>query len=156
MYLELLNFLARNKLSRVPIDLELQGFSYSESGPQDYGQGVVRLDARLATSPALSEVKRNGLVRVNCKEKKFVYAVARFGDLKEKDVLCMEYDDRLQLGLEKGKRESFYISPANFLGYLPYLWNHPNLTIRIDFKITIAIAVLSILSGILLTSLTYL
>jgi hypothetical protein len=116
------------------------GFSEIDTGGRDYGMGVVRIDPRLTSGdPAAARWRRHALLRLQVKKAggtRRVYALARPidpADLpqdRELPLLCLEYDDRLTLGVEKGETATVQLSKAGLWGRYQYFRNHPNIVVR--------------------------
>jgi hypothetical protein len=66
---------------------------------------------------------------------------------KELPLLCLEYDDRLLLGVEKGERVAISLSRAGLWGRLQYFRNHPNIVVRSYTNYTFLTGVFTALLG---------
>ena len=117
------------------------GFYEIKTGTRDYGMGIVRVDPKfLKDNPVAERWQRHALVRVRVIEGthrgKDLYAVLRSinpADLpKGHDVplLCLEYDDRLLLGVEKGDKVTLELKLAGVWGRYKYFRDHPNIVVR--------------------------
>jgi hypothetical protein len=133
------------------------GFSDIRSGTRDYGMGVVRLDPRvLSGDPAATGWGRHTLLRLTAEAKpgrRHVYAVLRaidpsdLPDGQELPLLCLEYDDRLLLGVEKGESTTVRLSQAGLWGRFHYFRNHPNIVVRSYTRYTFMTGIFTALLG---------
>lgn len=84
---------------------------------------------------------------------KQVYGVLRAinpADLPEDEntpLLCLEYDDRLLLGVEKGAKVSVALSEAGLWGRYMYFRNHPNIVVRSYTRYTFMTGIFTALLG---------
>lgn len=126
----------------------IKGFKELGTGNRDYGRGIVRLHPSVAATIDLS---RHGLVRIeNLANRKVKYAIFRPHEAAD-DVVGLEYDDRLMLGIEeKGSKISLSITRAPSLYYMTYFLNHPDMNIRLTFLFAIIFSVFSAFIGFLL------
>jgi hypothetical protein len=133
------------------------GFSQIDSGARDYGMGVVRIDQRLlVVNPVAARWGRHALLRIKREEGTGggpVYAMLRAIDPLdlpgEDDVLtlCLEYDDRLLLQVEKGETATLHLSKASVWGRYQYFRNHPNIVVRSYTRYTFLTGVFTTLLG---------
>ena len=138
-------------------DCLIGGFSQIRTGQRDYGTGVVRIDPRfLARHPEVARWQRHALLRVRIgtgAAAKQVYGVLRAinpADLPEDEntpLLCLEYDDRLLLGVEKGAKVSVALSEAGLWGRYMYFRNHPNIVVRSYTRYTFMTGIFTALLG---------
>jgi hypothetical protein len=133
------------------------GFSDISTGGRDYGMGVVRIDQRFLSRHNIgSRWRRHELLRLRLEgpgANERVYAVLRVidpADLSAEQnppVLCLEYDDRLLLGVEKGKKATVHLSKAGIWGRLQYFRNHPNIVVRSYTRYTFMTGLFTTLLG---------
>jgi hypothetical protein len=126
--------------SVIGYEFVIGGFSDIKTGGRDYGMGIVRIDPRfLTTNPAAASWPRHTLLLLRTAGKaksKTLYAVLRTispSDLPKDQplpLLCLEYDDRLLLDLEKGDKVTLEISKAGIWGRYKYFRDHPNIIVR--------------------------
>jgi hypothetical protein len=82
-----------------------------------------------------------------------VYALLRaidpsdLPDGNESPLLCLEYDDRLLLGVEKGERVTLGLSKASLWGRFQYFRNHPNIVVRSYTRYTFMTGIFTALLG---------
>jgi len=133
------------------------GFSQISTGARDYGMGVVRIDPRfLSSNAAAARWPRHALLRLRGQGKRGVGQV--FGVLRTIDpadlpheqalpLLCLEYDDRLLLGVEKGEKATVRLSEAGLWGRYQYFRYHPNIVVRSYTRYTFLTGVFTALLG---------
>lgn len=127
---------------------KIQGFKYIETGPQDYGHGIIRIDSKSKHAvEQLADLRRNDLVRVQQRNGMWVTGILRYFDSTDESLLCLEYDDRLQLGVEKGDSVELMIRKASSLERAVFFWHHPNPIVRIEFKLAVFLASVSVALG---------
>lgn len=132
------------------------GFSELGTGSRDYGMGIVRIDWRQTPG---EPIRRHDLVKITCVDtKRHTYAAFRLIDPNAPNIpvdvplLCMEYDDRLLLGVEKGEERTFAISRAGLYGQYRYFQSHPNVVIRAYTRYTFLVGLLGAAVGAIVTS----
>jgi len=133
------------------------GFSQIRTGARDYGMGIVRIDPRfLANHPQAVRWPRHALLRVRVGKgagTKQVYGVLRTidpADLPEDQntpLLCLEYDDRLLLAVEKGDKVTVCLSEAGLWGRYKYFRDHPNIVVRSYTRYTFITGIFTALLG---------
>lgn len=140
-------------------DFKVEGFKYAGTGDRDYGLGVVRISEQFLKVHAKSLLTwpRHQLVEIANPENG-MKAICIFRPLisNEENLLCLEYDDRLKLGItNKGKTHRLKLSKAGNLSSLTFYWNHPNILVRIEFRLTVYLTVISVILGVLLSAITF-
>lgn len=131
-------------------EFTVQGFKHIGTGPQDYGQGIVRVSSRAKKElKQLEKLSRNDLIRVQRKDGQWMTGLLRYFDSNEARLLCIEYDDRLELGVNKGENAELSIRKAYRAERALFFWHHPNPIVRIEFKLAVALGLLCVLLGFL-------
>ncbi|MEM9797547.1 MAG: hypothetical protein AAF919_13730 [Pseudomonadota bacterium] len=125
------------------------GFKELGTAAQDYGNGVVRLHHALPEhyAPART-IRRNDLVRIETDSHARLYAVARFVQADDIFLIGLEYDARAQLSAKKGTSVALTVRKARAVEYVGYLWNHPTILVRIEFRLAIALTLAGFLLGL--------
>lgn len=143
-------------------EFKIGGFSELGTGPRDYGMGVVRIDDRFISSGGSSarwnrhallklQVTRNGKTRAT-------FAALRAIDKNSpvlpagQHLLCLEYDDRRLLGVEKGEFVPITITEAGLWGRYWYFRDHPNVLLRTYTRYTFIVALLGAITGAFVTA----
>lgn len=129
----------------------LGGFSEINTGSQDYGQGIVRVSSALKEKHAdvFSGIKRGGLVHVKSDSGAAIVGVIRYFD-NEKEMLCVEYDDRLALGVDKGKTAKLRVGKASYAAMGRFFWFHSNPIVSIEFRLAVVLVVASTSLGLII------
>jgi hypothetical protein len=129
------------------------GFSQIGTGSRDYGMGIVRVDPRfLAANKEASKWPRHTLVRL-MKGKKSLYAILRPinpDDIPEKEeryYLCLEYDDRLVLDVQKGQEVEIRMDKAGLVGQYMYFRGHPNIMVRAYLRYAFLTSIFTTIMG---------
>lgn len=130
-------------------DFHVTGFGELGTDAQDHGNGIVRLHHALpgCYAPACA-IRRNTLVRIETPIHDRVYAIARFVQADDIHLVGLEYDARARLGIKKGQSATLSIRKARWIEYFGFLWTHPNILVRIEFRLTIALTVAAFLLGL--------
>jgi len=139
-------------------EFAIGGFSEIGTGARDYGMGVVRIDQRfLQGNPAAARWPRHALLRVHARKggrPKHIYGMLRAINPEglpdgpdQAPLLCLEYDDRLLLGVEKGDRITLSLSQAGLWGRYKYFRDHPNIVVRSYTRYTFLTSVFTALLG---------
>ncbi len=142
-----------DRLGMFSFEAKICGFSDLNTGSQDYGQGVLRVDSRLTAEMASNGHKfaRNDLVRLETDSHKRIIAVLRIGELDHPHKIALELDDRLTLGLEKKQSKRLFLRKAYKIEAISFFWNHSNPTVRIEFKLAVFLVAISFLLGALVS-----
>jgi hypothetical protein len=140
-------------------EFKVEGFRYAGTGERDYGQGIVRVSLAFiqAKHPKALQWPRNQLVRIR-HEGSGRRIVCLFRPLisDEPNLLCLEYDDRLKLGImEKGQFHRLSIKKAGGFRSFGFYWNHPNPLVSFDFRLTVYLTMVSIVLGALLSAISF-
>ena len=136
-----------------PAQFEVTGFAELGTEAQDYGNGVVRLHHALpARYAAATGIRRNSLARIENAAHDRLHAVVRFVNAPNPHVLGLEYDARAWLGIKKGQAAELTIRPARQIEYVGYLWGHPNIVVRVEFRLTMALMFSAFLLGLAASS----
>ena len=130
-------------------EFHITGFGELGTDAQDHGNGVVRLHHALPDhyEPACG-IARNVLVRLENERHDRVYAVARFVNHADPFVVGLEYDARARLGVKKNQPARLTVRKARAVEYVGFLWTHPNILVRIEFRLTIALTAAAFLLGL--------
>jgi hypothetical protein len=137
-------------------DFVIGGFSQIGTGARDYGMGVVRIDHRfMASHPVAAHWPRHALLRMQVEKEdgaRQVYGMLRAIDPAElpetpAPLLCLEYDDRLLLGVEKGDKVTIGVSKAGLWGRYKYFRDHPNIVVRSYTRYTFLTGIFTALLG---------
>jgi hypothetical protein len=136
-------------------EFAIGGFSEIGTGARDYGMGIVRIDPRfIANHPAAARWRRHVLLRLDRQTTAGqVYAVLRTINPASVSqdhaipLLCLEYDDRLVLGVAKGEKATIRLSKASLWGRFQYFRNHPNIMVRSYTRYTFITGVFTALLG---------
>jgi hypothetical protein len=133
------------------------GFSQIGTGNRDYGMGIVRIDPRfLATNREASKWPRHTLVKLTLRTKeknKSLYAILRPinpDDIPEKEeryYLCLEYDDRLVLNVQKGQEVEICLNKAGLIGQYMYFRGHPNIMVRAYLRYAFLTSIFTTIMG---------
>lgn len=141
-------------------NFKIGGFREISTGPRDYGKGILRfkqdLFARLAKE---EDISRHSIVSITTDDySRSVFGFARpFPDetqgANDSSDICMEYDDRLGLGLtDKGNQLKLILSKAGPADRIRFLLNHPDVIVRMNSRFTFWVgawgAVVSALLGV--------
>ncbi len=131
-------------------EFNFRSFHDDKTGQQDYGQGVARLNTNVAEIKSAG-IRRNVLVKIlNTLTKKSIYAVCRSNQNYSSSQIGIERDLRLQLIPEEDALPAsmnLEIRRASVWGWWSYLYFHPNISVRVNFKIGIAISFALMLMG---------
>jgi hypothetical protein len=127
---------------------EILGFSKIGTGEVDYGKGVVRVAPKL--SETIGVRGRHDLVHVkNLQNGNSMVAALRMSTKVAANQVAMEYDQRRALGAAKGASE-LEIQRASLISWWTFFWWHPAIEFRLMARMTIIIAILSLLLGAVL------
>ena len=125
------------------------GFGDLGTDAQDHGNGIVRLHHALPDHYAPARgIARNVLVRLESGRHDRIYAVARFVNHADPFVVGLEYDARARLGVKKGQPARLTVRKARAVEYVGFLWSHPNILVRIEFRLTLALTTAAFLLGL--------
>lgn len=134
---------------------KVEGFTYAGTANRDYGQGIIRISTTFLrnNAPHVLDWRRHQLVRLrNVANNKSLCAILRLIDTDEDNLICLEYDDRIKLGImDKGKVHKMLIKKASGFNTFLFYWAHPNNLVRIDFKLSVYLTVVSIVLGVLIS-----
>lgn len=139
----------QTKLGMYAFRANIRGFSDTNTGSQDYGQGVIRIDSRLVDELKRNgqDVSRNDLVRLENSSGNRTFAVLRARKLETPNTVALELDDRLKLGVNKGSEEELFIRKAYKIEAIEYFWKHINLVVRIEFRLAVFLTMISFVLG---------
>ena len=130
-------------------EFSVKGFGDLGTDAQDYGNGIVRLHHALPDTYAPArDIRRNVLVRIETGRHDRIYAICRFVNHSDRHVIGLEYDARARLGVKKGQSVALIVRKARAIEYVGYLWSHPNIVVRIEFRLAIALTVAAFLLGL--------
>ena len=114
----------------------------------DFERGVVRLAFTWAKT---LHIKRNDIVLVRHGKHSAFYAVKLHPVLKKEEI-ALDYEQRNYLDVQKGQQANLVLLKAwPLIGMFRFLWSHPDLKTRAEFKMTVWLTVVSMLLGILLS-----
>ena len=125
------------------------GFSDINTGRQDYGQGIVRVDSRLINEMNNNghRLSRNDLIRIENNAHDRIFSILRVTELDDSRKIALELDDRFKLRVEKNKIAQIYIRKAYRIEAFQFFWNHSNPTVRIEFKLAVFLTTMSFILG---------
>jgi len=139
---------------------EIHPFTDFNTGESDYGEGIIRLSPDIMKS---LNVRRHSLVGSRGASGATLYRFVRgtpkrleksdnsgeaSQELDYTNSIGLELDDRYALGARSAKA-ALKLWKAGPLNYLGFLLNHTNMLTRLNFGISLLVALLGILAGIL-------
>ena len=140
---------------KVSATFKVEGFRYAGTGSRDYGEGIVRISEAFITRhhPEMLDWPRHQLIRIrNSANGQATHCIMRILRSDEDDLLCLEYDDRLKLKIfDKGERYKLDLVRARSWDTFRFYWNHPSNLVRIDFKLSVYLTLISIVLGFLIS-----
>ena len=127
-------------------DIEARKEAYNSSS--DFDRGVVRL---AITWSKILGIKRNDIISVKHGTQRAFYAV-KFHYTLSKGEIALDYDQRSFLDVKKGRRASLILQKTwPLVGMFRFLWSHPDLKTRSEFKMAVWLTIVSMLLGVLLS-----
>ena len=127
-------------------DIEVRNEAYNPDS--DFDRGVVRL---AITWAKILSVKRNDIISVKHGSHRAFYAV-KFHPTLKKGEIALDYEQRNSLIVQKGQQASLILQKAlPLIGMFRFLWGHPDLKLRSEFRMTVWLTIVSTLLGVLLS-----
>ena len=140
----------------IQVPVTITDFKTFGTAEQDNGNGVVRFNSNVSEIHKL-ELKRDNLLRITYHDEnnsdKNILALFRDARQKKGNLLALEYDQQLKLfGTSAiGKEKLIGIQKV---GKIPamfwYLWDHPKLELKYNFRVSFVYSVVLTLVGFIL------
>jgi hypothetical protein len=96
-------------------------------------------------------IKRNDIFSVKHDDHSAFYAV-KFHPALKKGEIALDYEQRNSLVVQKGQQASLILKKAwPLVGVFRFLWSHPDLKTRSEFKMSVWLTIVRVILGMLLS-----